>query len=63
MKIAYIFVIADLFHYGHLQLIQAAKNMCDRLICGVLTDEAVIQFKGNPFSNVIEREAVIKAVR
>ena len=38
-KISYSFVIADLFHYGHLRVLEKAKNMSDYHICGVLSDK------------------------
>lgn len=63
MKIAYTFVISDLFHYGHLQLLEAAANMSDKLICGVLTDEAVLKIGGSPISNYQERSSVISAIK
>ena len=46
INIAYSFVIADLFHYGHLRLLQTAKNNYDYHICGVLTDEICKKWQG-----------------
>jgi glutamine kinase len=63
MKIAYTFVIADLLHFGHLQLLIAAKQSCDKFICGVLTDEAVMSFKGRPISNYQERKKVVESIK
>lgn len=63
MKIAYTFVIADLLHFGHLQLLIAAKQSCDKLICGVLTDEAVMSFKRRPISDYQERKSVVESIR
>ncbi len=63
MKIAYTFVISDLFHYGHLQLLIAASQAADQLICGVLTDEAVAKIGSAPISNFQERVSVIEAIR
>ncbi|MCS5712323.1 PEP/pyruvate-binding domain-containing protein [Candidatus Berkiella aquae] len=63
MKIAYTFVISDLFHYGHLQLLEAAAKMSDKLICGVLTDDAVVKIGGSPISNYQERSGVINAIK
>ncbi|MEK6808243.1 MAG: adenylyltransferase/cytidyltransferase family protein, partial [Nanoarchaeota archaeon] len=37
--IVYTSVTADLFHYGHLRLLQQANELGDFHICGVDTDE------------------------
>jgi len=38
----------DLFHIGHLQFLEQAASLGDRLIVGVHTDEWVIEKKGRP---------------
>lgn len=53
----------DMFHVGHLNILQAARLRCDRLIVGVATDEALIEMKGRP--PVVphrERMAIIASV-
>lgn len=59
-KIAYSGVVADLFHYGHLQSLLFAKSIADYNIVGVLTDEAVEEYRGKPVSNLKERKAVLE---
>lgn len=63
VKLAYAFVIGDLFHFGHLRLLQAAAASADRLICGVLTDAAVAELGEPPIASFEERKAVIESIR
>ena len=62
--IGYVAGVFDLFHIGHLNLIMRAKEQCDYLIVGVVTDEQVIRGKKTrpniPFQ---ERLAIIQACR
>ncbi len=58
-KVAYSPVVADLFHYGHLQSLQFAYAAADYHICGILSDEAVQSFRGKPIANLQERKAVV----
>ena len=61
--VVYTFVVADLFHYGHLQLLMTAKSLGDYHICGVLTDEAAAAYRPRPISNLDERIAVTSSIK
>lgn len=61
--IVYSFVVADLFHYGHLQLLKTAHSLGDYHICGVLTDEAAVTYRPRPVSNLDERIAVLSQIK
>lgn len=63
MKIGYAFVIADLFHIGHLKFLQRAKQNCDWLIVGVLTDDAAASYKRRPIIPFDERVDIIQSLR
>ncbi len=46
-KIGLLMGVFDLYHIGHLRLIQRAKEQCDYLRVAVLSDELVMKFKGH----------------
>jgi cytidyltransferase-like protein len=62
-KIIYSFVTGDLFHYGHLQLLEKANKLGDFHICGVLTDKAIKSYKNAPVAQLKDRVAIIAALR
>lgn len=54
----------DLFHIGHLNLLSSASEHCDRLVVGVVTDDAVTRAKGRPpVVPFAERLAIVTALR
>lgn len=56
--------VFDMFHVGHLKLIQAARPFCDHLIVGVVTDEVVEAVKGRPpVVPLLERMEIAAAIR
>ena len=56
--------VFDLFHVGHLRLIQRAKERCSLLRVGVLSDELVMKFKNKfPVIPLSERMEIIAAIR
>jgi len=61
--IVYSFVVADLFHYGHLQLLKKANSLGDFHICGVLTNDAVKTYKEEPIADLKERQAIVSSLR
>ena len=60
--ITYSGVVGDLFHYGHLQSIKFAKSLGDLNVVGVITDEAVENYRARPIANLKERKAVIESL-
>ena len=54
----------DVFHLGHLQILERSAALGDRLIVGVSTDKLNIAKKGRPtVYSERERIAIIKAIR
>ena len=53
----------DVFHYGHLNIIQRSRELCDHLIVGVSTDELIEREKGRPpVIPYAERASVVAAL-
>ena len=44
-KVGYTQGVYDMFHIGHLNLLNNARDLCEHLIVGVNSDELVIQYK------------------
>lgn len=54
----------DMFHIGHLNLINHAKEYCDFLIVGVNTDTLVQSYKNKtPVINEIERQEIVSNIK
>lgn len=54
----------DMFHIGHLRLIERAKNQCQQLIVGVNTDELVQSYKKKtPIVGFEERLRIVEAIK
>ncbi|MFT4308211.1 MAG: PEP-utilizing enzyme [Candidatus Woesearchaeota archaeon] len=60
--VVYSSMMADLFHYGHLQSLLRAREQGDYHICGVLTDEAARDWWGGVVSTFEERKTVLEHI-
>lgn len=62
--IGYISGVFDLFHIGHLNMFKRAKEQCEYLIVGVVSDEGVCRFKKvKPFISFEERIEMVRSCR
>lgn len=57
--IGYAYVVGDILHFGHIQHLKNCKALCDKLIVGVLTDEACMEKKPKPAIRFKERFEII----
>lgn len=64
MKRGITFGTFDVFHYGHLRILERAREMCDELVVGVSSDELNFSKKGrNPWYSWEERARIVGALK
>lgn len=64
LKVGYTQGVYDMFHIGHLNLINHAKKYCDYLIVGVNADELVQSYKHKmPVINQDERRVIVANIK
>ncbi len=65
-KVGYTAGVFDMFHVGHLRLLEHAKQQCEHLIVAVSTDELVQNYKNKktiiPYDERVEIVSAIKYV-
>ena len=59
VTIGYLGMCGDLFHLGHLNILQFAKVYCQLVVVGVLTDDAVRSYKRTPIIIFEDRSRII----
>ena len=62
-RLVYSVATGDLFHYGHLRLLENAGKLGELHVCGVLTNEAIMDYKSEPVADFNERKAIISSLR
>ena len=63
-KIGYTQGVYDMFHIGHLNLLNHAKEYCEHLIVGVNADELVKEYKHKtPVINEMERAEIVRNIK
>ena len=64
MKVGITFSAFDLFHAGHVKMLEEAKRQCDYLICGLQTDPTLDRpEKNRPVQTVVERYIQLKGCK
>ena len=64
MKIIITFGTFDMFHYGHVRILERARSLGDRLIVGLSTDEFNLEKKKRkPIFTFKHRKAILESLR
>ena len=61
-KWAYVPMVADYLHPGHLNIIKCAAELGDVMV-GLYTDKAVVSYKRLPFMSYEQRKAVVESIK
>ncbi len=56
-------MVADLFHYGHMNFLKKARERGDYLLVGIHADEVVMTYKRRPILSMDERVESVAACR
>lgn len=63
MRVGYAPGVYDLFHVGHLNILRQARERCDYLIAGVVSDDMAFHAKGRfPVIPLTERLEIVKHI-
>jgi glycerol-3-phosphate cytidylyltransferase len=63
LRIGYAAGAFDLFHVGHLNILRHAKENCDVLVAGVVSDEMLRAVKGvDPVVPTLERAEIVRHI-
>lgn len=63
-KVGYTDGVYDLFHVGHLNMIETAKSQCEYLIVGVHGDDVVEDYKHKrPIINENDRKRILQSIK
>lgn len=61
--IVYVIGVFDLFHRGHVELLRRSRELGDKLIVSINSDEIVSTYKRRPFFSEEDRLHIVKACR
>lgn len=63
MKKVFLTMCADPVHHGHINIIQKAMKHGDEIIVGLLTDEAITEYKKPPLIGYEQRKIVVENIK
>ena len=63
MTVVFTAGVWDILHVGHIRLLERARALGDKLIVGVLTDDAAAAYKPRPLVPFEQRREIIEALR
>ena len=63
MTRVYVDMVADLFHYGHANFLEQARQFGDYLIVGIHSDKVVEGYKRPPIMSMLERIDTVSSCR
>jgi cytidyltransferase-like protein len=59
----FVAMVADLFHFGHVNYLREVRRLGDHLTVGVVSDRRAESYKRRPVMSFAERVAVVEACR
>jgi cytidyltransferase-like protein len=59
----FVAMVADLFHYGHVNYLREARGLGDHLTVGIVSDRRAASYKRRPILSYAERKPVLEACR
>lgn len=63
MTRVYVDMVADIFHYGHVEFLKKARDFGDRLLVGICSDASAQANKRKPIMSMEERVASVAGCR
>ncbi len=60
--LVFLSMAVDLLHHGHIRILNKASKY-GSVVVGLMTDKALVAYKGKPFLNFTERKEIISALK
>ena len=60
MIVGYCYIVGDILHRGHIRHLKNCRALCNKLICGVLSEKAVMEKKPKPILSLNERVEMVQ---